>query len=80
MGEPSGLIKMICEDRSGRILGVHIIGPHATDLIAEAGLAIHFEANAQDLASAIHAHPTLPEALYEAALGQLQGSIHYGKV
>jgi len=80
MGETSGLIKMICEARSGRVLGVHILGPHATDLIAEATLAIHFEANAEDIASAIHAHPTLPEALYEAALGQLQGAIHYGRM
>lgn len=80
MGETSGLIKMICEARSGRVLGVHIMGPHATDIIAEATLAIHFEANAQDIASAIHAHPTLPEALYEAALGQLQGAIHYGRM
>ncbi len=71
MGETSGLIKMICEARSGRVLGVHILGPHATDLIAEATLAIHFEANAEDIASAIHAHPTLPEALHKAALGQL---------
>jgi dihydrolipoamide dehydrogenase len=71
MGETSGLIKMICEARSGRVLGVHILGPHATDLIAEPTLAIHFEANAEDIASAIHAHPTLPEALHKAALGQL---------
>jgi dihydrolipoamide dehydrogenase len=72
MGETSGAIKMICEAKSGRVLGVHILGPHASDLIAEATLAIHFEANAQDITSAIHAHPTLPEALHKVALGQLQ--------
>ena len=80
MGDTSGLIKMLCEARSGRVLGVHIMGPHASDIIGEATLAIHFEANAEDIASAIHAHPTLPEALHEAALGQLQGAIHYGKM
>jgi dihydrolipoamide dehydrogenase len=72
MGETAGAIKMICEARSGRVIGVHILGPHASDLIAEATLAIHFEANAEDITSAIHAHPTLPEALHKVALGQLQ--------
>lgn len=80
MGETTGLVKMICEAESGRILGVHILGPHATDMIAEAALAMQFDATAKDIACTIHAHPTLPEALFEAALGQLQGSIHYGKM
>jgi len=66
-GEISGQIKMIAEKPSGRILGVHIIGAHATELIAEAVLAIKLGATTQDLAETIHAHPTLAEGLWEVA-------------
>jgi len=76
MGETEGLVKMICEGGTGQVLGLHIIGPHATDLIAEGALAIRLGATARDIAETIHAHPTLPEAVMEAALGQLGGSIH----
>ena len=76
MGETEGLVKMICEEGTGRVLGLHIMGPHATDLIAEGTLAIRLGATARDIAETIHAHPTLPEAVMEAALGQLEGSIH----
>ena len=76
MGEPTGLVKMICEQDSGQILGLHIIGPHATDLIAEGALAIQSGATAEDIIKTIHAHPTLPEAVREAALGQVDGAIH----
>lgn len=76
MGETDGLVKMICEEEGGRILGLHIMGPHATDLIAEGALVIQLEATARDIAETIHAHPTLSEAVMEAALGQLEGSIH----
>jgi len=66
-GELSGQIKMITEKPSGRVLGVHIIGEHATELIAEAVLAIKLGATALDLAETIHAHPTLAEGLWEVA-------------
>ena len=66
-GEIAGQIKMITERPSGRVLGVHIIGEHATELIAEAVLAIKMGATAQDLAETIHAHPTLAEGLWEVA-------------
>jgi len=66
-GELSGQIKMITARGSGRILGVHIIGEHATELIAEAVLAIQTGLSAQDLAQTIHAHPTLAEGLWETA-------------
>jgi len=66
-GELSGQIKMITESKSGRVLGVHIIGEHATELIAEAVLAIQTGLSAQDLAQTIHAHPTLAEGLWETA-------------
>ena len=66
-GEISGQIKMITEKQSGCIIGVHIIGEHATELIAEAVLAIKMGATARDLAQTIHAHPTLAEGLWEVA-------------
>ena len=80
MGETAGLVKMVCEAEGGKILGIHILGPHATDMIAEGALAIQFDGTAKDIAYTIHAHPTLPEAVFEAALGQLHGAIHYGKM
>lgn len=73
MGELPGLFKLVCEEGSGRILGVHIAGAHATDLIAEAALAMQKGLTAADLAHTIHAHPTLAEGLYEAAEGWLRG-------
>lgn len=81
MGESEGQIRMICERRSdgnsGRVLGVHIMGPHASDLIAEAALAMRLGATAEDVARTIHAHPTLPEALMEVAMAQGDGAVHY---
>ncbi len=68
MGELAGVCKLICEADSGKLVGAHIAGPHATDLIAEAALAIQMGLTAKDVASTIHAHPTLAEGLYEAAL------------
>ncbi len=75
MGETTGLVKMLCHE-GGQVQGLHIMGPHATDLIAEGALAIQMEATASDIVATIHAHPTLPEAVREAALGQLGGPIH----
>ena len=67
MGETAGLFKLICEEQSGKILGAHIAGAHASDLVAEAALAMQLGATAADLVNTIHAHPTLAEGLYEAA-------------
>lgn len=80
MGDTTGLVKLIGEADSKRILGVHILGPHATDLISEGAIAMHMEGTAEDIAHTIHAHPTLPEAMAEAALGQLDGSLHLVKL
>jgi dihydrolipoamide dehydrogenase len=66
MGEIAGQVKMVADSR-GKILGIHIVGPHATDLIAEAALALRMGASVEDFASTVHAHPTFPEALREAA-------------
>ncbi len=67
MGENKGLVKIIAEAGSGKILGVHILGPQATSLISEAALAIKLGATVEDVADTIHAHPSLPETLMEAA-------------
>ena len=80
IGKTKGFVKMICERDTGAVIGVHIMGPRASDLIAEAALAIGLEAAAEDVAHTIHAHPTLPEAIMEAAQGQLFGSIHFRKI
>ena len=66
-GEIAGFFKLLCEAETGRILGAQITGAHATDLIAEAALAIQHNLTAQHLTETIHAHPTLAEGLYEAA-------------
>ena len=76
MGQPIGLVKMICEQDSGLVLGLHIMGPHATDMIAEGTLAIQSGATAEDIVRTIHAHPTLPEAVKEAALAVAGRPIH----
>jgi dihydrolipoamide dehydrogenase len=74
--ESDGLVRLICEAGSGQILGVHMLGPHVTDLIAEGALAVQAGLTADDLAWTTHAHPTLPEALLEAALGFRNAAVH----
>jgi dihydrolipoyl dehydrogenase len=76
IGDTAGWAKIIAEKETGVILGVHIIGPHASDLISEAGLAMSMEATVEEIAHAIHAHPTLPEALSESAEVWLGRPIH----
>ncbi len=76
MEERDGLVKVIADDETDRVLGVHILGPRASDMIAEAVLAMEFSASAEDIARTCHAHPTLPEAVKEAALGVAGRSIH----
>lgn len=68
LGETDGFVKVLAHAQTDRILGVHIIGPRAGDLIAEAATAMSFGASSEDLARTCHAHPTLPEALKEACL------------
>ena len=67
LNEFDGMVKIVAERRSGRVLGVHIIGPHATDMIAEAVLGMNLGATVKDLSRAIHPHPTLSETVMEAA-------------
>ncbi|MBI4497858.1 MAG: dihydrolipoyl dehydrogenase [Chloroflexi bacterium] len=68
LGESEGFAKIVADAGSGEILGVHIIGPHATELIPEAVMARYLEATPLEIGTAVHAHPTLSEALAEAAL------------
>jgi dihydrolipoamide dehydrogenase len=77
LGETDGLAKLVCEAGTGVVLGVHLMGPHATDLIAEGALAVQLGATADDLAWTTHAHPTLPEAMLEAALGFRDATLHF---
>jgi len=76
MGEIAGQVKIVSEASSGRLLGVHIIGPHATDLIAEATLALRLGATAADVAETIHVHPSLSETVMEAAHAALDAPLH----
>jgi dihydrolipoamide dehydrogenase len=76
MNETEGGVKILADAKSDRILGVHILGPRASDLIAEAAVAIEFGGSAEDLARSVHAHPTLPEAIREAALGVAKRSLN----
>jgi len=76
MEEAEGMIKIVASREHGEILGVHIIGAHATELIAEAVLAIELEATVEELARAIHPHPTLSEGMGEAAMVLSGGALH----
>lgn len=74
IGEIAGEAKIVADAETGKVLGVHIIGPHATDLIAEGTLAVKVGATVRDLAETIHAHPTLPEVMLEASLRFVHGA------
>lgn len=76
MGESEGFVKMLAHKESDALLGVHIIGPQASELIAEAAIALEYKASAEDLARSVHAHPTLAETLKEAALDVEKRAIH----
>jgi dihydrolipoamide dehydrogenase len=76
LGENEGFVKVVSEARYDELLGVHIVGPHATDLIAEAVVALSHEATAESLMRSVHAHPTLSEAVMEAAHGAVGLPIH----
>lgn len=75
-GEDEGFVKLISDTGTGRLLGAHIIGPNASELIAEAVLALRLQATVAEIAETSHAHPTLAEAIKEAALAAGPGAIH----
>jgi dihydrolipoamide dehydrogenase len=76
MQQTAGLVKLIADQEHDDVLGVHIVGPLAGELIAEAVLAMEFSASAEDIQRTIHAHPTLSEALHEASLSADKRAIH----
>ena len=77
MGDPSGFVKMLACAKTDRILGAHIIGPNASELISECVVAMEFSAASEDLARICHAHPTLSEVVHEAALACDKRPIHF---
>ena len=76
MQQTEGLVKLITDKTDDELLGVHIVGAMAGELIAEAVLAIEFSASGEDLQRICHAHPTLTEAIHEAALSADGRAIH----
>jgi dihydrolipoamide dehydrogenase len=77
MGEPAGFVKMLADAKTDRILGVHIIGANASELISEAVVAMEFGGASEDLARICHAHPTLSEVVHEAALACDKRALHF---
>jgi dihydrolipoamide dehydrogenase len=77
LGETEGFVKLVCEKKYKQVLGVHMIGPHVTDLIGEGSALIGLEATAEDVSHMIHAHPTVSEAIMEAAHAIYGAAIHF---
>ena len=76
MGEKEGQVKILADAKTDRIVGAHVFGPWASDLVAELATAMEMGATAEDVARSVHAHPTLPEAVKEAALAAGKRAIH----
>ena len=74
--DPEGFVKILADSVTDKVLGVHIIGPHAGEMIAEMSVAMEFGASSEDIARTCHAHPTFPEAIKEAALSVDKRQIH----
>jgi len=76
LGQQDGMVKILADKKTDRILGVHMVGPRVSELIAEAALAMEFSASAEDLARTCHAHPTLSEVVKEAAMAVDRRALH----
>jgi dihydrolipoamide dehydrogenase len=74
--QTEGFVKILADAKTDRVLGVHIVGADAGNMIAEAAVAMEFGASSEDIARTCHAHPTLPEAVKEAALAVAKRAIH----
>ena len=74
--DTEGFVKILAEEKTDKVLGAHLIGPHAGELIAEIGIAMEFGASSEDIARTCHAHPTFSEAVKEAALSVYKRAIH----
>jgi len=79
MGEVNGLVKFVVDEKTDEILGIHMAGPRATDLISEGCIALRLEATVDEVISTIHAHPTVSEAFHEAAHAVHSSAIHLPK-
>ena len=77
MEQTAGMVKIISAEDDDEVLGVHIVGPMAGELIAEAVLALEFSASTEDIQRTIHAHPSLAEAVHEAALNVDKRALNY---
>ncbi|MGB7158995.1 MAG: dihydrolipoyl dehydrogenase [Tepidisphaeraceae bacterium] len=77
MDATEGMVKIVGDAKTDRLLGMHILGARASDLIAEGAVAIEFASSVEDIARSVHAHPTLPEAIKEAALAVERRAIHF---
>ncbi len=77
MGAPEGFVKMLADAETDRILGVHVVGANASEIIAEAVVAMEFAASSEDLARICHAHPTMSEVVHEAALAVDKRPLHF---
>lgn len=75
-GETTGFVKIVHDKKYGEVVGVHIVAPHATDMIAEAAVSMMLEGTVYDMAKTIHPHPTLSEIVMEAAHGAVDRPIH----
>ena len=71
-----GFVKVLADAKTDRVLGVHIIGPFASEMIAEAVMAMEFSAASEDIARIVHAHPSLSEVFHEAALAVDKRALH----
>ena len=76
INEPEGFVKILADKKTDKVIGVHIIGPHAGEIIAEMAIAMEFGASSEDIARTCHAHPTFSEAVKEAALSVDKRAIH----
>ena len=76
IGDASGFIKVLADEKTDRVLGIHMIVPNVSELISEAVMAMKFSASSEDIAAIVHAHPTLSEVLHEAALGVDGRALH----
>jgi dihydrolipoamide dehydrogenase len=77
LGENEGFVKFVCDAKYKQVLGIHMVGPHVTELVAEATAIIGLEATARDVAHLIHAHPTVSEGVMEAANAIYGNAIHF---
>ncbi|MGH8663202.1 MAG: FAD-dependent oxidoreductase, partial [Burkholderiales bacterium] len=76
LGDTAGFVRMLADAQTDRILGVHIVGPFASELISEAVVAMEFGASSEDIARIVHAHPSLAEVMHEAALAVDKRTLH----